>query len=61
MAGLVPAISIRVASACRENRDARHKAGHDVERVSQNWGGSVQMEFVELAVLGDDATHRAGD
>jgi hypothetical protein len=33
MAGLVPAISILMAKLCSENRDARHKAGHDVERL----------------------------
>jgi hypothetical protein len=32
MAGLVPAISILVASRCARNRDARDKRGHDVER-----------------------------
>jgi hypothetical protein len=27
----VPAISIYVATSCAKNRDARHKAGHDVD------------------------------
>jgi hypothetical protein len=29
MAGLVPAISGKMAQLFPENRDARHKAGHD--------------------------------
>jgi len=29
MAGLVPAISIRRASACQPERDGRNKSGHD--------------------------------
>jgi len=29
MAGLVPAISLRIALRCPPKRDARHKAGHD--------------------------------
>lgn len=38
MAGLVPAIPIRVATPCVMNRDARDKRGHDVERAVQtNW------------------------
>jgi hypothetical protein len=35
MAGLDPAIPIDLASPCHKNRDARHKAGHDGERLSQ--------------------------
>ena len=39
MAGLVPAIPILMAMQCAENRDARDKRGHDVERaVHVNWG-----------------------
>ena len=34
MAGLVPAIPLREAR-CSPKRDARHKAGHDVERLVQ--------------------------
>jgi hypothetical protein len=35
MAGLVPAIN---ALLCSQGVDARHKAGHDVDRVVQtNW------------------------
>src|SRR5437763_11029011 len=33
MAGLVPAIPTRKASACPPKRDARHKAGHDGEKL----------------------------
>ena len=33
MAGLVPAIPIALAVSCPKDRDARHKAGHDVDRL----------------------------
>jgi len=33
MAGLVPPISLRDALPCQPKRDARHKAGHDVESI----------------------------
>ena len=35
MAGLVPAIPIALAPSGPMNRDARHKAGHDVERSEE--------------------------
>jgi hypothetical protein len=34
MAGLVPAIPIRIARPCPPKRDARHKAGHDKKRIA---------------------------
>ena len=36
MAGLDPAIPTPVARPLPMNRDARHKAGHDVERSKRN-------------------------
>jgi hypothetical protein len=43
MAGLVPAISLRLA-LCIPKRDARYKAGHDsIEFVRSNSGQTLRM------------------
>jgi hypothetical protein len=43
MAGLVPAIPLKLA-LCAPNRDARHKAGHDTGHSHQLDAGDVIVE-----------------
>src|SRR5437763_929974 len=57
MAGLVPAIPIPVPPRCPGDRDARHKAGHDVDR-EERYMKRISFALLSIAVLvGVSPTH----